>query len=87
MYRVPEAAPASRIAAERRGPVVGRFCRACGNVYPKFRASHSGKPLYGKDHVASPCSHEGDEFGHGEDWWEAAVEVLPPQDAGETEAG
>jgi len=87
MYRVPEAAPESRLAAERRGAVVGRFCLACGNVYPKFSASHSGKPLYGKDHVAAPCSHEGDEFRHGEDWWEPAVEVLPPPAEAEAEAG
>lgn len=78
MYRELEAAPQSRLAAARRGRVVGRFCRACGNFYPEYRARHAGKPLYGKDHVASPCSHEGDAFAAGEDWWEPAVEVLPP---------
>ena len=78
MYRQLEAAPRSQLADERRGRVVGRFCRACGNLYPEYRARHTGKPLYGKDHVASPCSHEGDAFAAGEDWWEPAVEVLPP---------
>ena len=84
MYRELEAAPRSRLAAERRGRVVGRFCHACGNFYPEQRAHHAGKPIYGKDHVASPCSHEGDAFAPGEDWWEPAVEVLPrPDDDGE----
>jgi hypothetical protein len=77
MYRNPDPAPASRIAPERRGPVLGKFCRACGTVYPKFRARHAGTPLNGKDHIASPCSHEGDPFDAGADWWEPAVEVLP----------
>ena len=81
MYRIPQPAPASQVAVERRGKVLGRFCKACGSVYPGNRARHSGKPLYGKDHVASPCSHEGDAFTPGEDWWEAAVEVLPPPPA------
>jgi hypothetical protein len=78
MYRVPQAAPESRIAAQRRGKTLGRFCLACGSVYPIHRARHSGKPVYGKDHVASPCSHEGDAFEPGQDWWEPAVDVLPP---------
>lgn len=77
-YRGPDAAPASRIAPERRGPVVGRFCLSCGGVYPPHRSHHKGKPLHGKDHVASPCAHEGDEFAPGEPWWEPAVQVLPP---------
>jgi hypothetical protein len=48
---------------------------------------HSGKPLYGKDHVSSPCAHEGDEFKPGETWWEPAVIVLPaPPGDGEAEA-
>lgn len=77
MYRNPDPAPASRVAEERRGPVLGKFCRVCGTVYPKFRGRHSGKPLNGKDHIASPCSHEGDAFDAGAEWWEPAVEVLP----------
>jgi hypothetical protein len=32
----------------------------------------------GRDHIASPCPHEGDRFADGADWWEPAVEVLPP---------
>ena len=78
MYRVPDPAPESQVAAERRGRVLGRFCRVCGSVYPIHRARHSGRPVYGKDHVASPCSHEGDVFEPGQQWWEPAVEVLAP---------
>jgi hypothetical protein len=33
--------------------------------------------MYGRDHIASPCAHEGDLFVPGADWWEPAVEVLP----------
>ncbi|HUO87129.1 MAG TPA: hypothetical protein VM617_07040 [Thermoanaerobaculia bacterium] len=77
MYRNPEPAPASRVVPERRGAVVGKFCRSCGTVYPKFRARHSGQPLRGKDHIAAPCSHEGELFAAGADWWEPAVEVFP----------
>lgn len=76
-YRTPRAAPASTLPEERRGAVLGRFCKSCGSVYPRFAARHKGKPMYGKDHVATPCSHEGDEFLAGESWWEPAVEVLP----------
>ena len=76
-YRGPEAAPASCIPAERRGRVLGRFCLACGEVYSLHAGFHSGKPLHGKDHVASPCPHEGEAFDPGESWWEPAVEVLP----------
>jgi hypothetical protein len=76
-YRLPRAAPASSLPGERRGPVVGRFCKACGSIYPRFAARHNGKPMYGKDHIAAPCSHEGDEFAPGEPWWEPAIEVLP----------
>ena len=32
---------------------------------------------YGRDHIASPCSHEGESFEPGANWWEPAVEVLP----------
>lgn len=76
-YRGPEAAPASRIADERRGRVVGRFCLSCGGVYSLHAAWHRGKPIHGKDHISSPCAHEGDPFTPGESWWEPAVEVLP----------
>ena len=76
-YRNPQGAPASLVPAERRGRVVGRFCHVCACTYPLHRATHAGKPLYGKDHVASPCAHEGDAFAPGADWWEPAVEVLP----------
>ena len=81
-YRTPRLAPASTLPEERRGPVGGRFCKACGSVYPRFAARHKGKPMYGKDHIASPCSHEGDEFLAGESWWEPAVEVLPAAPTG-----
>ena len=77
VYRAPIAAPASQIPEERRGRVLGRFCRTCGSVYPLHRAKHVGKPAYGRDHVSSPCAHEGDVFEAGADWWEEAVDVLP----------
>lgn len=77
VYRAPHAAPASQLPAERRGRVVARFCRVCGSLYPLHRRTHSGHASYGKDHVASPCAHEGDEFVPGASWWEPAVEVLP----------
>ena len=83
VYRKPGAAPASTLPEERRGRVVGRFCKSCSSIYPRYAGSHKGKPTYGKDHVASPCSHEGDAFVDGEDWWEPAVEVL----AGAVEEG
>lgn len=87
VYRNPEAAPTSAIPPERRGPVVGRICKVCYETYPPTRPRHSGKPLYGKDHVSSPCAHEGDEFKPGEDWWEPAVIVLPaPPGEGEAQA-
>jgi len=77
VYRIPHAAPASHLPEERRGRVVGRFCHLCGSIYPLHRDAHVGKPIYGKDHVASPCAHEGDAFVEGAAWWEPAVEVLP----------
>ena len=33
--------------------------------------------MYGRDHIASPCSHEGDVFEEGANWWQPAVEILP----------
>jgi hypothetical protein len=81
-YRGPEAAPASRIPAERRGRVLGRFCLTCASVYPLHAGTHRGKPIHGKDHVASTCPHEGHAFTPGEPWWEPAVEVLPPLSSG-----
>lgn len=77
VYRIPEAAPQSQIPEERRGRVTGRFCHGCGSIYPLHRAKHSGKSMYGKDHVSSTCAHEGEAFDPTESWWEPAVEVLP----------
>ena len=77
VYRHPHAAPQGRLPEERRGRVVGCFCTVCGSIYPLHRARHSGKPIYGRDHVASPCAHEGDAFQEGAGWWDYAVEVLP----------
>jgi hypothetical protein len=71
-------APASALPPERRGRVVGRFCRSCKAVYPRFAARHAGRPEHGRDHVAAPCAYEGMEFAAGAAWWEPAVEVLPP---------
>lgn len=86
-YRGSEAAPMGSIPEERRGRKVGRFCLSCGSVYPLFHRRHKGKPAYGKDHVAAPCSHEGEAFGEGADWWQPAVEVLPaPEPVEETPA-
>lgn len=77
VYRTSMPAPASRVPEESRGREVGRICLACGGVYPLHRARHAGKPVYGKDHIAAPCAHEGQAFGPGAPWWEPAVEVLP----------
>jgi hypothetical protein len=77
VYRHPHAAPLSQLLPERQGRVVAYFCHSCGYFYPEHRSRHSGKPLYGRDHIASPCAHEGDLFAPGETWWELAVEVLP----------
>ena len=62
---------------EQRGEVKGRFCHSCGGIFPLYSARHRGKPMVGKDHIASPCSHEGDEFEPEVSWWEPAVEVRP----------
>lgn len=77
VYRHPEAAPRSQIAEERRGRMIGRFCHTCGSIYPVHRTTHSGKAMYGKDHISAPCAHEGDVFDPAAPWWEPAVEVLP----------
>lgn len=77
VYRHPNAGPGSSMAEERRGRVVGRFCKTCGGVYALYAERHHGKPIYGKDHVSSPCTHEGDDFAAGETWWEPAIELLP----------
>ena len=76
-YRSLRVAPAAAVDEARRGPVKGRFCRACGGVFSLHADRHKGKPVYGKDHIAAPCAHEGDAFDSGEAWWEPAVEVLP----------
>jgi hypothetical protein len=77
MYRHIPSAPASSLESARRGRPVGRFCKACRSIYPLLAPRHSGKPEYGKDHVAATCSYEGQPFEEGADWWEPAVEVLP----------
>ncbi len=77
VYRKVNAAPLSAVPEAQRGEIVGRFCKACGEIYPPHRAGHRGKPIYGKDHVASPCPHEGETFVAGTDWWEPAAELLP----------
>lgn len=77
-YRRLRVAPAAAVEETRRGAVKGRFCRSCGSVFALHAARHRGKPVYGKDHVSAPCAHEGDDFEPGVDWWEPAVEVLPP---------
>lgn len=86
VYRHPEAAPLSQIPEERRGRTIGRFCHGCGAIFPLHRGRHSGKPVSGKDHIASPCAHEGEEFEPGAAWWEPAVEVLAPPPAPPPEA-
>jgi hypothetical protein len=85
-YRSSRPAPASRVAADRRGPVVGRYCLVCHAVYPNQRGFHRGRPVYGRDHVSSPCTYEGAELTDGAEWWEPAVEVLPAPAVVEPEA-
>lgn len=77
VYRRLHAAPQSQIPEERRGRTVGLFCKVCGTIYPLHRGRHVGRPMQGRDHISSPCAHEGDVFAPGADWWEMAVEVLP----------
>lgn len=79
-YRSLSLVPVGNVPEERRGSVGGRFCRDCGAVYPRFAARHAGRPIYGKDHISSPCSNEGKLFAAGADWWEDAVEMLPAAD-------
>lgn len=74
----PAWAPASTLPEERRGKVVGRFCRECSSFYPLHAGRHKGKPSFGRDHVSSPCSCEGRTFEEGATWWEPAVAVLAP---------
>lgn len=83
VYRTSMPAPESQVPEARRGRTVGTFCLECGSVYPLHRDRHAGKPVYGKDHVAAPCAHEGAGFDPGEGWWEPAVEVLPPPPSGD----
>lgn len=75
--RIPAVAPQSRLAPERRGALLGRFCHDCATAFSFHQARHVGKGLNGRDHVASPCPHEGQPFGAQAPWWEPAVEVLP----------
>ncbi len=77
VYRVPPAAPRDQVPPEQRGRVMGIYCLVCASLYPLHRATHTGRPVYGRDHIASPCAHEGDAFAAGESWWEPGVEVLP----------
>jgi len=76
-FRNPALAPESMIAPERRGRILGRFCLTCSSVFPLHAGIHRGKGIYSKDHIVAPCSHEGEAFEPGADWWEPAVEVLP----------
>jgi hypothetical protein len=77
VYRFPHAAPQNQIPEERQGRTVGRFCLVCSSIFPLHRQFHRGKGMYGRDHIASPCSHEGEAFEDGANWWQPAVEVLP----------
>src|SRR5688500_14457037 len=86
VFRAPRAAPQSRVAEERRGALVGRFCHGCNQIFPLQRRLHSGDPIYGRDHVASTCAYEGWAFEAGADWWEPAVEMLPVAAAAASEA-
>ncbi len=76
MFRSVRPAPISRVPVEKQGAIVARYCKICRSFYPLYASRHAGKPLGGRDHVASPCSQEGRRFLEGEDWWEYAVEVL-----------
>lgn len=87
VYRTSMPAPAGQVPEARRGRTVGIFCLECGSVYPLHRTRHAGKPVYGRDHIAAPCAHEGEELAPGEPWWEPAVEVLPAPAEGEGEEG
>jgi len=89
-FRKPNIAPMSQVPPQRRGRVVGRFCHACGGVFMRHATVHRGKGLglFTRDHVAAPCTYEGEPFEAGADWWEFAVELLPApatEEAEETE--
>ena len=86
VYRVPQVAPQSQVPPERRGRVLGHFCLVCASVYSLHGATHKGRPVYGRDHIASTCAHEGDVFAPRESWWEPAVEVLAPPTVAATAA-
>lgn len=77
MLHVPSSAPQSAIAPERRGEIVGRYCRGCQAVYSLHAPRHSGKPIFGRDHIASACPYEGRAFTAEATWWEPAVALLP----------
>ncbi len=77
VYREPHAAPEDQVPGARRGRTIGRFCLTCATINPLHRNPQTRKPLYGKDHVAAPCAHEGEMFEPGAPWWQPAVEVLP----------
>jgi hypothetical protein len=81
VFRTSRVAPASRIPAERRGHLIGRYCHGCNQAFPLQRGLHTGDPIFGRDHVASTCPYEGWAFEVGASWWEPAVEVLPPPPA------
>lgn len=76
MFRFSRCSPASSVDPEKRGEVVGRFCRSCGGIYPLYRQRHTGKSIDGRDHISPPCAHEGERFETGDDWFEDAVRVL-----------
>jgi hypothetical protein len=78
VYRAPRAAPLSLVPEPRRGHLVGRYCHGCNQVFPLQRRLHSGDPIYGRDHVGSTCAYEGATFEPGAEWWEPAVDMLPP---------
>jgi hypothetical protein len=81
MIHVGLSAPVSAVPVERRGRVVGRYCRVCHSIYPLHAPRHSGRTISGRDHISSTCSQEGLAFAEGATWWEPAVELLPAPSA------